>query len=361
MSGFSFHAWKPARGVERGACPGPQSRPRQAVGSAQVSRLPFVPWGGVGWTAQGKVFRGSDTKATVGGEGGIQLCPGGSPWLAQHPPWPRVRSSREQAHSWTSGTLSCCFMMPTSISTSSIGHGRPGGPGGHVRLGTGTGCRVGAGTKPGNQTVLGAHGASRVHPRDVIGQRVLSPCHASAVGISFQWRHEGEPPVCALVLQTREGREAKALALSPACLAPGPSAVAAPREDICRAPTLLRAGPVLGTGRGGEAGAGSRGPSPSAAPSPRLLRLSACVLEVRMTRTNVLAPGKPNHAHPSPSEAPRQVWLWGGSQGHPREGAQQPPSLSPGRQTLPPMDSVLATAQPQKGSPGRRGGRERPT
>lgn len=41
------------------------------------------------------------------------------------PPWPRTRSSREQALSRISRTFSCCFMMVMTSSTSSVGHGRP--------------------------------------------------------------------------------------------------------------------------------------------------------------------------------------------------------------------------------------------
>lgn len=99
------------------AGPGPQ---RQASGGAPDSWLGPACHPGVGLGAQRVRCQGDDWR----GRAGV-----GEASCARSPPWPRVRSSREQAHGCASRTLSCCFTMPTNTSASSAGHGTPGSVG----------------------------------------------------------------------------------------------------------------------------------------------------------------------------------------------------------------------------------------
>lgn len=109
-------------------------------------------------------------------------------------------------------------------------------------------------------------------------------------------------------------------------------------------------GPVPSTGRG--AGRGSRVQA-QLGPFPLPSSLPPCVLTVRMTRSEVLAPGKLSHGWPVSRQGAEG---WGGHQGPLWKGPSTALTFPGSRFSLP-MDSVLATAQ-LDGIAGREEGRE---
>lgn len=92
---------------------------------------------------------------------------------------------------------------------------------------------------------------------------------------------------------------------------------------------------------------------PQLGPFPLPSSLPACVLTVRMTRSEVLAPGKLSHGWPVSRQGAEG---WGGHQGPLWKGPSTALTFPGSRFSLP-MDSVLATAQ-LDGIAGREEGRE---
>ena len=227
--GAGGHTTEPLHPIQLLLLPGDQ--PEQVTGRPQV--LPQAPghtvpsWGGVAWQHAQRVGRqaqtwwGEPTRAQAG-------CGGrGSP------PWPRVRSSRAQAHSCMSSILGRCFMVLSNTSTSSAGHGRPGW--GQEQGRGGAWARAPAGSR-------------------ALGDRA-PPVRYAVAGFLSQQLYKVSPPG-----DRREPRWCDSRA-------PAPLAVAALRGDVrsaldCR---LSGRGPVPSTVVGEQAvAAGSR---PSCAPS----------------------------------------------------------------------------------------------